>query len=379
MGIVIGLDDPGRAIGCDNMEQGKENVAPVGAQQPPQGQSVHYHYYGPQYPPPSYPQWYYSPRDYSPKPHRSSKPGIAGTLLIIAGIMSIILGASMGAFSLGVGPMWSMMDNGANNNNDLGTIQGSVIYMNSTPVQGANITIVDLGLMASTNASGQYRILNVAVGWHDIRVELPGYKSVIQSVDVTKGMMNMGNGGHDMQWQGYVTVDFQLQPGAGEIRYGDAHEPGPDASDWDTNGKAFMQNLGAICFFTGVLGGVFMFIGGVFAIKRRKLPWVITGCVFALIFSSILGIIAIILVLMSTNEFDRKKKREEDDDDDRDRRHGGQGDREHHRPVQEPRVDPNAPTTKAPDRVAPQYPGGQFQPMAYYQPYPAPNYYPRQY
>jgi len=378
MCIVIGLDDPGRAIGCGNMEQEKENVAAAGAQQP---QSVHYHYYGPQYPPaPPYPpQWYYSPKECCPKPHKSSKPGIAGTLLIIAGVFAIIVGASMGSFSLGIGPMFNMMDNGANNNNDLGSIQGQVIFMNSTPVSGANITIVDLGLMASTNASGQYKILNVQVGWHDVRVELPGYKSVIQSVDVTKGMMNMG-GSHDMQWYNYVIVDFQLQPGTGEIRIGNAHDTGPDASDWNTNGKAFMQNLGAICLVAGVIGGLLMIIGGYFAIKRTKLPWVITGCVFALIFCSIVGVIAIILVLMSTNEFDRKKKLEEDEEDGDQRGSGGQGERpEPPKHVHERKADMNAPTTKAPEKVSAPYMGAQFPAMAYYPPYPTQYYYPRQY
>lgn len=359
------------------MEQEKMNAAAkAGAEQPQSTPSVHYHYYGPQYPA----AWYYSPKECCPKPHRSSKPGVAGTLLIIAGVLAIVLGSLMGSFSVGVGPMWNMMDNGANSaNNELVNVQGQVIFMNSTPAVGANITIVDLGIMASTNSTGQFKILNVKVGWHDLKVELPGYKAIIQSVEVTKGMMGM-NQGHNMVWNDYVAVDFQLQPGSGEVRIGDAHEQGPLSSDWETNGKPFMQNFGAICLVASVIAGAFMITGGYYAIKRTKLPLVVVGSVFAMVFCSILGIIAIILVLMSTNEFDRKHKHKEDDDG-KGHTGGGQGGQpEPPRPVSEKKPELNAPTTKGPEKISPAYVGGQFPAMAY-TPYPGPQYYPypRQY
>jgi len=353
------------------MEPEKGNGATnVGAPQPQP--SVHYHYYGMQYP--AY--WYYSPTQCCPKPRRSRKPSVAGFLLIFAGVFAMIAGAFLGAFALGVGPMSDMMDNSANNSsNALVNLQGQVIFMNSTPAVGVNVTIVDLAIIAQTNSTGHYKILNVEQGWYDIKVELTGYKSMIQSVEVSKGMVGM-DGGHNMEWKDYVTVDFQLTPGSGEVRIGDAHETGPIDNGWQTNGKPFMQGFGAVCLVAAVIGGTFMILGGYFAIKRTKLPWVIVGSVFAIIFCSILGIIAIILVLLSTNEFDKKDK---DEGDDGDQKKGGQGGPpEAPRPAPEKKADLNAPTTKGPEKVSPANMGGQFPAMTYV-PYPGPQYYTRQY
>jgi hypothetical protein len=325
--------------------------------------SVHYHYYGPQYAS----GWYYSPSQYSPKPHKSRKPSIAGCLLIFTGIITIIAGSMMGTFAFGVGPMWDMMDNSNNqSNNELVNIQGQVIFMNSTPAEGVNITIVDLNIMAQTNSTGHYKILNVEQGWHDLKVELTGYKSLIQSVKVAKSMVGIDTD-HNMEWKNYVTTDFQVQPGSGELRIGKAHETGSINNDWEM-GKPILQNFAAVCLVGGIIAGAFMFLGGYFAIKRTKLPWVIVGCVFAMICGSILGIIAIILVLMSTNEFDRKDKGH---DEGGPRTGGGPGS-----PPEAPKaVDPKAPVgtpPTGPDRIGTSYGGYQY-PVNSYPPNPVPQ------
>lgn len=334
-------------------------------------QSVHYHYYGPQYAS----GWYYYPREYYPRPHRSRKPSIAAALLIFTAIFTIISGSILGSFAFGVGPMWNAMNDSANqNSNELVNLQGQVIFMNSTPAQGVNVTIVDLNIVAQTNSTGHYKILNVKQGWHDLRVELPGYKSLLQSVEVSTSMVGM-NSGHNMEWKDYVNVDFQLQPGSGEVRIGTAHDTGPISSSWDT-GKPYFQNFAAACMVVWVIAGVFMLLGGYFAIKRTKLPLVIIGCVFAIItgWGTIMGVIALILVLMSTNEFDRKEKGKDENGPG-----SGGGPMTPPEPSKPAEPKPTVGTPPAgPEKIAPPYVGGQF-PAYTYPPYQVPQPSTRQY
>jgi len=49
--------------------------------------------------------------------------------------------------------------------------------------------------------------------------------------------------------------------------------------------------------------GIFAFIGGVFAIKRKNWGWALAGSICATLSNSILGIIAIIFIAMSRKEF----------------------------------------------------------------------------
>jgi hypothetical protein len=347
------------------MEPATGNNAGSSGPQP----SVHYHYYGTQYAG----GWYYSPNQYCPTPRKSRKPSIAGCLLIFTGIITIIAGSMMGSFAFGVGPMWEMMDNGANQaDSELLNLEGQAIFMNSTPASGVNITIVDLNIIAQTNSTGHYKILNVEQGWHDLKVEYPGYKTLIQSVKVAKSMTHMDNQGN-MEWKNYVTTDFQLQPGSGDLRVGKAHEPGSINTDWEM-GKPIMQNLSALCLVGGLIGGIFMFIGGYFAIKRIKLPWVIVGCVFGIICGSILGIIAIILVLMSTNEFDRKDKGH---DEVGPRTGGGPGSPPDAPKTSEPKAPASTPPT-GPEKIGTPYGGYQY-PVYSYPPNPIPQPTVRQY
>jgi len=331
--------------------------------------SVHYHYYGPQYAT----GWYYSPREYCPRPSKSRKPSIAGFLLIFTGIFTIIAGSMMGTFAFGVGPMWDMMDNSGNQNNqDFINIQGEVIYMNSTPAVGVNVTLVDQNIMASTNSTGHYKILNVKPGWYDLRVELPGYKSIIQSVKVAKNMVGMDTS-HNMDWKNYVTTDFQLQSGSGEVRIGSSHETGPLSNDWEI-GKPIFQNFAIACLVAGAIAGSFMIVGGYFAIKRTKLPWVVVGCVFAMICGTVVGVIAIILVLMSTNEFDRK---DDGKDNSGPRTGGGPGSPPDPSKPAEARPTVSTPPT-GPDKVGTPYGGYQY-PVYTYPPNPVPQQSVRQY
>jgi hypothetical protein len=253
-------------------------------------------------PPPTYP---------APRPRRSGKPKIVGILLMFSGVLSIIMGVFMGAMMVNVVP-W--MTDWSNNASGYGEIDGQVIYMNSTPAAGVNVTIVDMSLMATTNETGDYRVLNVPNGWHDLKVEMPGYKTFIKSVYVN--ILSGAQSGVSVPAGNTANADFQLQPGSGEQRLGEARTPGDKTGPMDANAQTMIRSFGAVCLVLGVVLGSFAVLGGYFAMRAEKLGIVALGTLCGIlslgfVIGSVLAFIALILLLLSTDEFERAKKEKE--------------------------------------------------------------------
>ena len=69
-----------------------------------------------------------------------------------------------------------------------GSLRGQVVdAVTQRPVGGAQIELVDARRGGLTNTSGQYLILNVPVGEHEVRVQFIGFATVTQTVTVTSG------------------------------------------------------------------------------------------------------------------------------------------------------------------------------------------------
>jgi len=265
-------------------------------------------------PPGYYPPWggWYGPPPQAwgpaPQPRRSGKPKIVGILLIFSGVLSIIMGGFFGAMMVNIVP-W--MDDWNTNSSGFGEINGQVIYMNSTPAAGVNVTVVDLSLAASTNETGHYRILNVATGWHDLKVEMPGYKTLVKSVYVYITDTNMMGVNLNLS-----KADFQLQPGSGEQRLGETHTPGSKSVPMDENAQGILRSMGVVCLVVGLVLGSLAILGGYFALRTEKLGIVALGALcgilsFGFAIGSGLSVIALILLLLSTDEFERAKKEKE--------------------------------------------------------------------
>jgi len=302
----------GTVDGKDAREEGTQGNMP-----PPPGADA-----GRQAPPvPPAPPGYYPPYAgwYAPPPQaygtatpsrRSSKPRIIGILLTLSGVLSIIMGVFMGAMLTNVVP-W--MTEWENNTSGMGEIDGQVIFMNNSPAAGANVTVVDLDLMASTNETGHYRILSVENGWHDIKVEMPGYKTFVKSVYVK--ILDAAGTSASSSGQGVTKADFQLQPGDGEKRLGDARTPGSKTGPMDENARRIIQSMGSVCAVVGLLLGSFALLGGYFAFRAERLGIVALGTLCGILsigfaIGSGLAVIALILLLLSTDEFDKNAKRD---------------------------------------------------------------------
>ncbi len=69
-----------------------------------------------------------------------------------------------------------------------GSVRGQVVdAITQRPIGGAQIEIVDSRRGGLTNTSGQYLILNVPVGDHELRVQFVGFGTVTQTVSVASG------------------------------------------------------------------------------------------------------------------------------------------------------------------------------------------------
>ena len=69
-----------------------------------------------------------------------------------------------------------------------GSVRGQVVdAITQRPIGGAQIEIVDTRQGGLTNTSGQYLILNVPVGSHEVRVQFIGFATLTQTVSVASG------------------------------------------------------------------------------------------------------------------------------------------------------------------------------------------------
>jgi hypothetical protein len=300
---------PGRTSEAGRTAQGSYQ------QQGQQGQGQPYGQYGGW-------GWYYWPayQTYQkPKPPRSSKPAIAGALMITAGLLTIIIGGFMGTFFLNIGP-WNE-DSFFNENNwesGIGGVQGHVIYQNASPVEGAVVTFVDTGQVAISNDTGFYRLIGLTSGWHDLKVEKEGHKTILQNVYIN----SQGNIG-DYEWTDESTVDFQIQQGEGSLRIGTIHEENPDWEDFPLDR---MVTMAYACIGVSMIFGAITVIGGYMAFKRTHFPFVVVSAILGIIsMASIFCIIALIILFLCYNEFDAKKAKKGGRKGKRSGRGGGSG------------------------------------------------------
>jgi len=291
--------------------------------------------------------WYYWPayQGYQkPKPRKSSKPAIAGALLVTAGLLAIVFGGLVGSLFFSFDNSFPFDD--ADWEDGIGGVQGYIIYQNASPVVGATITVVDSGLIAISNDTGYYRLIGAPSGWHDLKVAKEGYKTILQNVYIkTQG----GWGEYD--WDDETTVDFQVQEGLGTIRLGPTHDVD---DDWERRGMKAMENMVYVCMGTTIIFGSIAVIGGYFAFQRRHFPVVMISSIFGILsigfgISAILSIIALIVLLLSHNEFDVKKGKKRK----KSKRKGRSGGRDRHVGHPVGGIDSgNSPTTRGPYNMA---------------------------
>ncbi len=81
-------------------------------------------------------------------------------------------------------------------------IRGRVVGYSNTPLSGATVMVVGTSYGAMTNASGEYEILNMPVGFYSLKANMVGmHSSTADHIEVRRGYM--------------AVVDFELLPQVG--------------------------------------------------------------------------------------------------------------------------------------------------------------------
>ncbi len=238
---------------------------------------MHYHYY------------YEPPRMQKP---RSSKPTIAGVLLLIQAIMSIIavvfiIGAGMFLGNPGDGFMFF-------GGEDTADITGSVIsFEDGLAVENATVTIVGTDLTATTNAKGEYLIYNAPVGNQKIQVEKEGYDTIIRKVFIEPGDMDMQI---DPNNQSDDEMDFTLTTGNDVIEDGE-YPP------WD-----LIRNLVLVCGVVLVILTILVILGAYASFKRENFNLAIIGAIAGIVTLGLFAFIALFILLLAKDEFKKPQK-----------------------------------------------------------------------
>ncbi len=245
----------------------------------PDEREVHYHYY-------------YEPPRHSKK--RSSKPGIAGALLIITAILGLIFGSMIivggevvGDFGEGMS-FWGMAENG--------DVSGRVTYKNGTPVVNATVSIVDEPISTQTDDYGNYLLYNVPTGNQKIKVEKEGYNTIIYKLFVSPSDAEWKDKNGKHEWESDNEKDFKLTPGDQEIEMGE-YPP------WE-----LFQTIMTICGILALVFSVFVLLGGYFALQRKNFMFALIGAIlgiftFGFIIGSLFALIALFILIISRDEF----------------------------------------------------------------------------
>jgi hypothetical protein len=242
-------------------------------EQPPE---IHHHYY---YEPPP------------PKPKgKSSKPSIAGALLLIAAVLGIVGGIAL----LGLGFVFGDMGEGFAffGEEQDADITGSVVGLNGTPIAGVNISIVGEPLSTVTDSEGNYIIYNVPSGNQKIMVEKEGYVTIIYKVFIDPSQHSRDNNKDSTN-----EFNFTLQVGSGEVEQG-SYPP------WD-----LIRGFMTVCGVLMVVFSIVALIGAIMAFRRTNWGIAMTGAVLGLftIVGTLFAVIAIFILVISKDEFDRQK------------------------------------------------------------------------
>jgi hypothetical protein len=259
------------------MEEGPNNVNMAQTPPPAQGQpypnygrpayDVHYHYY---YEPPKV------------KPGKSSKPAIAGGLLIVHGIVSILLAAMLilliGTMAEG-GEFFGM--------NDTADITGTVVYENGTPAGDVTITIMGEDMTTQTGSNGGYYIYDAPAGNQRIQVEKDGYNTIIHKTFLNPSdPNNPEDQGNDH--------DFTLRPGNETVEQG-SYLP------W-----AFIETISYVCASIIIITSIVSIIGGIYALQRKHYGFAVVGAVAGIISLGLLAGIALFILIIAKDEFKKQ-------------------------------------------------------------------------
>lgn len=258
----------------------------------------------------------------------SSKPIIAGVLLIILGVLSLMIAIPIGilaAVSIDIDEDdikdWDLYSN------QRVSVLGIVTDNTGMGIEGAQVTVVGKNVQTYTNEKGEFVIFNLEVGPAKIRIEAEGFvtqqfEKILNDNDNINHtefedkknlygwddldadddyVIEWGNKDFDAENNFYLV---RMNPGSGEDVTGL-----PDAKKI----RSTISPAPTICFGVVALASILTLGGGIAAVTRRSYPLALIGCIAGLftpvfLINILFSLIAFIILLLSRNEFHPVKR-----------------------------------------------------------------------
>lgn len=204
---------------------------------------------------------------------RSMKPAIAGILLIITLIFGVILSAAI--FS-----SVSLIESA---HIDC-TFKGKVVDDNGNPLEGVTVSLLNHPEISNvTNDKGKFSLSNITAGKQTLHLTKEGYKTTNIKVIVLP--------------QNIESEKFVMEEGSGEV------------STESLSAKILINYafwISSLVLVMSIITG----IGGIASLMRKYFPMTVIGSVtgFFTIVGIPLGIIALVLLLISKDEFESEPK-----------------------------------------------------------------------
>ncbi len=252
---------------------------------PPQ---VHHHHY-----------YYEAPK---PRKGKSSKPTVAGALLILTAVLGLI--TSIMIVSSGV--MFSTADSDGFQfwgMPEKGDVYGRITDLNGTGIPGVTLSIVDEDKTTTSDNDGYYILYNVPTGNQELKVEKEGYNTYIKKIFVSPSEANANwketsndNKDNTDNTDNGNEQNFQIVTGNETIKRG-YYVP------WN-----MISGLVYGCGILVIIFSIIALLGGYFAIKRKKFGLAIAGAVLGIftMFGALFALIALFILIISRDEFRRE-------------------------------------------------------------------------
>ena len=239
---------------------------------------------------------------------KSNKPKIAGSLLVIAAVLGMLFSVLMigSGFFIEDADDWMII---GENKID---IEGKVLDSDQTVIEGVEVSIEGTDQSAITDSTGYYKINNIEAGYHEIRIDKEGYETITFESFLPFFSIGFNDDNKKVYGAGQLEIkdgkefDFIMDEGTGAVTYG---------RDEDTTDK-LLEGVHGTLTIIGIIVlicSIIALIGGISSIKRGNYSLAIVGGIagifsFGFLFGTILAVIALLLLILSSDSFKRDLK-----------------------------------------------------------------------
>jgi uncharacterized membrane protein YidH (DUF202 family) len=216
---------------------------------------------------------------------KSSKPTIAGVLLILASILGLI--TAVGMIYLSTLDSEDVEDTllSSDEGELFGSVEGVVSYaLNGSAAPDTSVSLKGEDLNTTTDSNGYYILEDIESGRHTLIVRKEGYNTIVREFLIASD-------------EPELTYDFELEEGTNQTTI-----------DSDQESVEMMNEFLLTCGVLFLIFSILTFIGAYYSITRTNYWMAKLGAVFGIlaigiVIGMVFSVIALILLLFSKDSF----------------------------------------------------------------------------